>query len=190
MLRDRQTRGHVLVDELASICASCHLLRLSIIRNEKASRVAISRRSQHSVKETKGKDHVYGSQDKHRVRFSRQMVTLVRCKRYRQKHSCDAASAQYRAGGRNRQTWQLCRADLEQSDQVSIRGRSLSGQFKARNHLGRSLLQGFRQPAGQARSCAGAGAGTFRGSGDPRRRGRRRPLGDHRYVRLQRIAGR
>ena len=130
------------------------------------------------------------AQVKHRVRFGRQMVALVRCQRHRQKHSCDAASAQHRAGRRNRQTRQLCRAHLEQSDQVQIRGRSLSGQCQARNHLGRSLLQGFRQPAGQARSRAGAGAGAFRGSGDPRRRRGRRPLGDHRHLGLQRIAGR
>ncbi len=29
------------------------------------------------------------------------------------------------------------------------------------------LLQGFRQPARKARPCAGAGAGAFRGAGDP-----------------------
>ena len=112
------------------------------------------------------------------------------CERHRQEHSCHAAPAQHRAGGRDRQARQLCRADLEQPDQVSIRGRPLSGQCEARNHLGRALLQGFRQPAGQARSRAGAGAGAFRRSGDPGRRRGRRPLGDHRHVRLQRIAGR
>ena len=125
-----------------------------------------------------------------RVALGRQMVAFVPGERHRQEHSCDAASAQHRAGRRHRQARQLCRAHLEQSDQVQIRGRPLSAQFQARNHLGRSLLQGFRQPARQARPCAGAGAGAFRRSGDPRRRGRRRPLGDHRHLGLQRIAGR
>ena len=54
---------------------------------------------------------------------------------------------------------------------------------------GVTLLQGFRQPAGQARSRAGAGAGAFCGAGDPRRRRGRRPLGHHRHLGLQRIAG-
>ena len=120
----------------------------------------------------------------------RQMVAFARCQRHRQKHSCDAAPAQHRAGRRDRQARQLCRAHLEQPDQVPIRGRPLSGQCQARNHLGRALLQGFRQPAGKARSRAGAGAGALRGAGDPRRRRGRRTLRDHRHLGLQRIAGR
>ena len=64
------------------------------------------------------------------------------------------------------------------------------GQRQARNDLGRALLQGFRQPAGKARSRAGAGAGALRGSGDPRCGRGRRALGDHRHLGLQRIAGR
>ena len=108
----------------------------------------------------------------------------------RQKHSCDAASAQHRAGRRNRQAGQLRRAHLDQPDQVQIRRRALSGQREARNDLGRALLQGFCQPAGQARSRAGAGARAFRGPGDPRRGGGRRALRHHRHLGLQRIAGR
>ena len=118
------------------------------------------------------------------------MVAFVAGERHCQEHSCDAASAQHRAGRRHRQAGQLCRAHLEQSDQIQIRGRTLSAQCPARNHLGRSLLQGFRQPARQARPRAGAGARPFRRSGDPGRRRRRRPLGDHRHLGLQRIAGR
>ena len=71
-----------------------------------------------------------------------------------------------------------------------VRGRPLSGEFEARNHLGRALLQGFRQPAGQAGPRAGAGAGPLRGAGDPRRRRGGRPLRHHRHLGLQRIAGR
>ena len=147
-------------------------------------------RKRTAAKETKGKGHVHGSSDQHGVRLGRQMVAIVRRQRHRQKHSRHAASAQYRAGRRDRQARQLRRAHLEQSDQIQIRRRPLSAQQQARNHLGRALLQGFRQPAGQARSRAGAGAGAFCGSGGPGRRRGRRPFGDDRDLRLQRIAGR
>ena len=92
--------------------------------------------------------------------------------------------------GRHRQAGQLRRAHLEQPDQVQVRRRSLPRQCQARNHLGRALLQGFREPAGQARPRAGAGPRPLRGSGDPRRGRGRRALGDHRHLGLQRIAGR
>ncbi len=41
----------------------------------------------------------------------------------------------------------------------------------------------------QARPRAGTGAGTLRRPGNPGRRGGRRPFGNHRDLRLQRIAG-
>src|SRR6267142_1700910 len=122
-------------------------------------RVAISSRSSFSDKKRRDKGYAHGSSGKQRVRFVHEMVAFVRGQRHRKKHSRDAASAQHRAGRSNRQAGQLRRAHLEQSDQVSVSRRSLSGQCQARSDLGRSLLQGFRQPAGQARSRAGAGAG-------------------------------
>src|SRR6266566_2334031 len=107
----------------------------------------------------RGVSHANGSSGKRRVGTRRQMVACIGCQRHRKKRSCDAASAQYRAGRRDRQARQLRRTHLEQPDQIQIRGRALPGQFQTRNHLGRVLLQGFRQPARKARSRAGAAAG-------------------------------
>jgi len=131
-----------------------------------------------------------GSSAKHRVCLSRQMVARrVRPSDNRQKHPRDAASAQYRAG-RSELTkpGKLRRAHLDQSDQVQVRRRSLSGQFQARNHLGACpATRIFASLPDKPDHVLVLVPARFAVQGHPRRRGGPgRPLGDHRNIRLQR----
>jgi acetyltransferase len=78
--------------------------------------------------EARDKGYVDGSSGKHRVIFfGRQMVAFARCERHRQKHSCDAASAQHRAGRSDRQAGQLRRADLEQPYPLNAKRETIWG---------------------------------------------------------------